>query len=203
MILIDNYKVDMPDNVNAKYAVFTVEFEKDNRLYVGHVLNRTVISAVTALILNAFDDFSPTGNSSISQAVRESEYITVELVGSNIFDPERLFALKYKTIMTNKSYIPYGYNQINLSCAKSSEEKKTIENLLRANPNLKSYSLCKPIYRIDRKTGESVMFNSAKEAAEVINGKSSNITACCRGSIRTAYGFEWCYVNPLDAFRKS
>ena len=58
MILIDNYKVDMPDNVNAKYAVFTVEFEKDNRLYVGHVLNRTVISAVTALILNAFDDFN-------------------------------------------------------------------------------------------------------------------------------------------------
>lgn len=203
MILIDNYKVDMPDNVNAKYAVFTVEFEKDNRLYVGHVLNRTVISAVTALILNAFDDFSPTGNSSISQAVRESEYITVELVGSNIFDLKRLFALKYKTIMANKSYIPYGYNQINLSCAKSSEEKKTIENLLQTNPSLKSYSLCKPIYRIDRKTGEAVMFNSAKEAAEVINGKPNNITACCRGSIRTAYGFEWSYVNPLDAFRKS
>lgn len=203
MILINNYKVDVPDNVNTKYAVFTVEFEKDNRLYVGHVLNRTVISAVTMLILNAFDDFSPTGNSSISQAIRESKYITVELVGGNIFNLDYLFALKYKTIMANKSYIPYGYNQINLSCAKSREEKKVIENLLSANPGLKSYSLCKPVYRIDRKTGKSVMFNSAKEAAEAINGKPSNITACCRGSIRTAYGFEWCYVNPLDAFRKS
>ena len=62
MILINNYKVDMPDNVNAKYAVFTIEFEKDNRLYVGLVLNRSVISAVTALVLNALDDYSSTGN---------------------------------------------------------------------------------------------------------------------------------------------
>ena len=202
MILINNYKVDIPDNVNAKYAVFTVEFEKDNRLYVGHVLNRTVISAVTALILNAFDDYSPTGNSSISQAIRDSKYITVELIANNIFDQERLFDLKYKTIMANMSFIPYGYNQINLSCAKSKEEKRAIEELLLNNPDVRSFSLCKPIYRIDRKTGESAQFNSAKEAAEAIGGKPSNITACCRGSIHTAYGYEWCYVNPLDAFKK-
>lgn len=202
MILINNYKVDMPDNINAKYAVFTIEFEKDNRLYVGHVLNRTVISAVTALILNAFDDYSPTGNSSISQAIRDSKYIAVELIANNIFDQERLFDLKYKTIMTNMSFIPYGYNQINLSCAKSKEEKRAIEELLFNNPDVRSFSLCKPIYRIDRKTGESTPFNSAKEAAEAIGGKPSNITACCRGSIHTAYGYEWCYANPLDAFRK-
>lgn len=202
MILINNYKVDMPDNVNAKYAVFTIEFEKDNRLYVGHVLNRTVISAVTALILNAFDDYSPTNNSSISQAIRDSKYITVELIANNVFDQERLFDLKYKTIMTNMSFIPYGYNQINLSCAKSKEEKRAIEELLFNNPDVRSFSLCKPIYRIDRKTGESTPFNSAKEAAEAIGGKPSNITACCRGSIHTAYGYEWCYANPLDAFRK-
>ena len=202
MILINNYKVDMPDNVNAKYAVFTIEFEKDNRLYVGHVLNRTVISAVTALILNAFDDYSPTSNSSISQAIRDSKYITVELIANNVFDQEKLFDLKYKTIMTNMSFIPYGYNQINLSCAKSKEEKRAIEELLFNNPDMRSFSLCKPIYRIDRKTGESTPFNSAKEAAEAIGGKPSNITACCRGSIHTAYGYEWCYANPLDAFRK-
>lgn len=202
MILINNYKVDMPDNVNAKYAVFTIEFEKDNRLYVGHVLNRTVISAVTALILNAFDDYSPTNNSSISQAIRDSKYITVELIANNVFDQERLFDLKYKTIMTNMSFIPYGYNQINLSCAKSKEEKRAIEELLFNNPDVRSFSLCKPIYRIDRKTGESTPFNSAKEAAEAIGGKPSNITACCRGSIHTAYGYEWCYANPLDAFKK-
>ena len=202
MILINNYKVDMPDNVNAKYAVFTIEFEKDNKLYVGHVLNRSVISAVTALILNAFDDYSPTGHSSISQAIRESKYITVELIRSNIYDLERLFSLKYKTIMANKSFLPYGYNQINLSSAKSREEKKVIEELLAAAPDMRSFSLCKPIYRIDQNTGESIMFNSAKEAAEAIGGKPSNITACCRGSLHTAYGFEWCYVNPLDAYRK-
>lgn len=202
MILINNYKVDMPDNVNAKYAVFTVEFEKDNRLYVGHVLNRTVISAVTALILNAFDDYSPTGNSSISKAIRESKYITVDLIGSNIFSYEWLFELKYKTILANKSFIPYGYNQINLSSAKSKEEKAVIEKLLLGNPGLRSFSLCKPVYRINKETGESVMFNSAKEAAEAVNGKPNNITACCRGSIHTAYGYEWCYVNPLDAYRK-
>lgn len=202
MVLINNYKVDMPDNINAKYAIFTIEFEKDNRLYVGHVLNRTVISAVTSFILNAFDDYSPTGNSSISQAIRESKYITVGLIDSNIFDLKRLFSLKYKTITANKAFIPYGYNQINLSCAKSQEEKKVIEELLIANPDMHSFSLCKPVYRIDRKTGKSTMFNSAKEAAEAIDGKPSNITACCRGSLHTAYGFEWCYVNPLDTYRK-
>lgn len=202
MILINDYKVDMPDNVNAKYAVFTIEFEKDNKLYVGHVLNRTVISAITALVLNAFDDYSSTGNSSISKAIRESKYITVDLIDSNIFSYEWLFELKYKTILANRSYIPYGYNQINLSCAKSKEEKAVIEKLLQASPDLRSFSLCKPVYKIDRKTGESIMFNSAKEAAEAIGGKPSNITACCRGSIHTAYGHEWCYVNPLDAYRK-
>lgn len=202
MILINNYKVDMPDNVNAKYAVFTIEFEKDNRLYVGHVLNRTVISAVTSLILNAFDDYSPTSNSSISKAIRESKYITVELIASNVYNLAWLFSLKYKTIVANQTFIPYGYNQINLSCAKSAEEKKAIEELLAANPEMRSFSLCKPIYRINRTTGESVMFNSAKEAAEAIGGHPGNITACCRGAIHTAYGFEWCYVNPLDSLRK-
>lgn len=202
MILINNYKVDMPDNVNAKYAVFTIEFEKDNKLYVGHVLNRTVINAVTALILNALDDHSLTSNSSISQVIRGSKYITVELIGHDIFDQERLFELKYKTIMKNMSFIPYGYNQINLSCAKSKEEKRVIEELLYTNPDVRSFSLCKPIYRIDRETGESIQFNSAKEAADAIGGKPSNITACCRGSIHTAYGYEWCYANPLEVFKK-
>ena len=202
MILINNYKVDMPDNVNAKYAVFTIEFEKNNRLYVGHVLNRSVISAVTALVLNAFDDYSSTGNSSISQAIRESKYITVELIQSNIYNLDWLFSLKYKTIMANKSFIPYGYNQINLSSAKSREEKKVIEELLTVAPEIRSFSLCKPVYRIDQNTGESTLFNSAKEAAEAIGGKPSNITACCRGSLHTAYGYAWCYVNPLDAYRK-
>lgn len=202
MILINNYKVDMPDNVNAKYAVFTIEFEKDNRLYVGHVLNRSVISAVTALVLNAFDDYSSTGNSSISQAIRESKYITVELIQSNIYNLDWLFSLKYKTIMANKSFIPYGYNQINLSSAKSREEKKVIEELLTVAPEIRSFSLCKPVYRIDQNTGESMLFNSAKEAADAIGGKPSNITACCRGSLHTAYGYTWCYVNSLDAYRK-
>lgn len=202
MILINNYKVDMPDNVNAKYAVFTIEFEKDNRLYVGHVLNRTVISAVTSLILNAFDDHSPTGNSSISKAIRESKYITVELIASNVYNLAWLFSLKYKTIVANQTFIPYGYNQINLSCAKSAEEKKAIEKLLATSPEMRSFSLCKPIYRIDRTTGESTMFNSAKEAAEAIGGHPGNITACCRGTIHTAYGFEWCYVNSLDTLKK-
>lgn len=192
----------MPDNVNAKHAVFTIEFEKDNRLYVGHVLNRSVISAVTTLVLNAFDDYSSTGNSSLSQAIRESKYITVELIQSNIYNLDWLFSLKYKTIMANKSFIPYGYNQINLSSAKSREEKKVIEELLTVAPEIRSFSLCKPVYRIDQNTGESTLFNSAKEAAEAISGKPNNITACCRGSLHTAYGYAWCYVNPLDTYRK-
>lgn len=202
MILINNYKVDMPDNVNAKYAVFTIEFEADNRLYVGHVLNRTVISAVTSMVLNAFDEYSQTGNSAISRAIKDSKYITVELIDYNIFDLKRLFILKYNTVLANNSYIPYGYNQINLSCAKSKDEKMVIESILQKYPDIKSFSLCKPIYRIDMKTGESTYFNSAKEAAETMDKSPSNITACCRGAIHTAYGYEWCYVNPLDALRK-
>lgn len=201
MILINDYKVDIPGNVNAKYAVFTIEFEKDNRLYVGHVLNRTIISAIASFIFNAFDSYSPTSKSQISQAIRDSKYITVEIIGSNIYNQEKLFELKYKTIMDNRSYIPYGYNQINLSCSKSKEEKKIIEELLYANPNVRSFSLCKPIYRINPETGEAIMFNSAKEAADAIGKKSSNITACCKGTIRKAYGFEWCYANSLDTFK--
>ena len=44
MLEICNKKieVDSPDNLTSKFAIFIVEFEYDNRVYVGHTIMLSV-----------------------------------------------------------------------------------------------------------------------------------------------------------------
>lgn len=42
-------------------------------------------------------------------------------------------------------------------------------------------------------TGE--IYNSASEAGRLMNGTQSNISSCCTGKIKTAYGLKWMYYD--------
>ena len=41
-------------------------------------------------------------------------------------------------------------------------------------------------------------FNSVTEAANDVNGSTGNISLCCMGKHKTAYGFIWRYANDLE-----
>lgn len=198
MIQINDFEIHMPEDINAKYCVYTIKFEKDSKLYVGHTTNRPLINSVTSTILNATHEGSQNYQDALSQAIRENKSITVEILAKNILDLKQLFHLKYKAILNNKTFIPYGYNKIKKSGPKHIEEKAVIEELLEKEPSLKKHGSSKGVYMVNPKTGESTLFESIAEAAKFVKGHPSNISLCCKGSIATAYGFEWYPVTPKE-----
>ena len=44
-----NIEVDYADNLECKFAVFIIEFDYDNRLYVGHTIMRSVKTEIITL----------------------------------------------------------------------------------------------------------------------------------------------------------
>lgn len=66
------------------------------------------------------------------------------------------------------------------------------ENSIHAiKSGLRSWDkLKKRVVRSDGKT-----FDSASDAARFMNGSVANISACCLGKRKSAYGFEWRYEN--------
>ena len=56
----------------------------------------------------------------------------------------------------------------------------------------------KPIKMIDLKTGAVIKkFNSINEGANYINKECSAIAKCCKGKLKTAYGYLWKYVKEI------
>ncbi len=55
-----------------------------------------------------------------------------------------------------------------------------------------------PVIQIDREGNTIAEFDSAKNAAIALGNrnKSSDITNCCRGKLKTAYGYIWKYKRP-------
>ena len=56
----------------------------------------------------------------------------------------------------------------------------------------------KPVLQYDINNNFIARYQSAVDAAKSLNkSNSSNITACCSGRTKTAYGYKWQYENPL------
>ena len=67
--------------------------------------------------------------------------------------------------------------------------KQTDEHIAR-----RSASKCKPVSQY--LSGEEIaQYPSAKAAAESVGGFKGNITSCCRGRLKTIYGFAWRYAE--------
>jgi hypothetical protein len=60
----------------------------------------------------------------------------------------------------------------------------------------KDSTLAKPIYQIDKLSGEIVKkFECIKDVKKEIGFKESNIRFALKDENKTAYGFKWKYVN--------
>lgn len=80
---------------------------------------------------------------------------------------------------------------------------KHLENLSNSHIVLLPNNI-KPVYQIDVNTGEILnKFNSITDAyiyLELDSKNSSLISTACKGKVKVAYGYYWCYVDKYNDF---
>ena len=169
MLEICNKKseVDSPDNLTSKFAIFIVEFEYDNRVYVGHTIMLSVKTELRKFINSVLDD-SIKQNVLLKESMKYSNTLYVSIKEPSEYTLDALFKLKYKTILLNSCYEPYGFNKIYM--AGNAYEKG------------KGYT-------------EVAEWPSITAAARHYSLNASNIAACCSGRLNTAYKRLWRYSD--------
>ena len=194
-------ETDCQNLLISKFAVFMIEFEYDNRIYVGHTIMKTVKTEVRKFV-----------NSVLDESIKHSELLKLSMQKSKtlyltIKEPEEctldaLFKLKYDLILSCGSYEPFGFNKICMIGNKYDEEKKYIKQILKEVGNIYEKvpltSNAKPIreYKlIDKEYKIIAEWPSITAAARHYSLNASNIAACCTGRLNTAYGRLWRYID--------
>lgn len=199
-------EVDKIELLDSTFAVFIIEFDYDNRMYVGHTFSQTVKTAIRKFINNTLDE-SIRSNPLLVQSMKNSNTLYIAIREPNNFNLDELFKLKYDCILNSCSYEPYGFNKLNIVGKRRKEEKKYMLNLLKKLPdykaiennNTKIRAAGRAIieYKYIKHNGYTKIaeWPSATEAAKHYGISPSNITACCSGRLHTAYGRIWRYAD--------
>ena len=66
--------------------------------------------------------------------------------------------------------------------------------------NGKTQRVCKAVESEDLKTGKKMRWRSAREATKAGYGDYRNISACCTGRKKSAYGKKWRFISWEEAF---
>lgn len=217
MIRIGKYKylVDLQENANLQStsAFFILEFEYDNKVYIGWTEERrtfTVKNKIERLIYNVFHNVSrlSKNNPDLVKAIIESKYITVttEEIPMNL-DLISIYLRMYELIDEYMAYAPYGHNIIN-SLNKCAAEKAVIsgyaakwgmpETIYRAGTNsVRSYPH-RAVYQYKQMTDNLYKlykkWDSIREYIESVAPMKINPSAiymCCNGQRRIAYDCIW------------
>lgn len=217
MIRIGKYKylVDLQENANLQStsAFFILEFEYDNKVYIGWTGERrtfTVKNKIDRLIYNVFHNaaWPNKNNPDLAKAITESKYITVstEEIPMNL-DLTNVYLRMYELIDEYNAYAPYGYNIIN-SLNKCAAEKAVIpgyaakwgipETIYRAGTNsVRSYPH-RAVYQYKQMTDNLYKlykkWDSIREYIESVAPMKINPSAiymCCNGQHRIAYDCIW------------
>lgn len=207
MVNIQGIQVDVVgsiDSLLAEHAIFTIEFEYDNKLLICHTLAVTVKRALASTLRKILGPKEI--NVALRQALLQSKYITVEIVELNTNSAHDILESKYEMIENCVAYQPYGYNS--LIYGLDSNERHYASVLIRklmcavdknakiSMPVSKDTILnrAKEVHAYDKMTGLYVRsFISIKEASEITGVCQSNISMCCKGHINTAGNYIWSY----------
>jgi hypothetical protein len=217
MIRIGKYKylVDLQENANLQStsAFFILEFEYDNKVYIGWTGERrtfTVKNKIERLIYNVFHDAARPNknNPDLAKAITESKYITVstEEIPMDL-GLMSIYLRMYELIDEYIAYAPYGHNIIN-SLNKCAAEKAVItgyaakwgipETIYRAGTNsVRSYPH-RAVYQYKQMTDNLYKlykkWDSIREYIESMAPMKINPSAiymCCNGQRRIAYDCIW------------
>lgn len=194
-------ETDCQSLLTSKFAVFMIEFEYDNRVYVGHTIMKTVKSEVRAFVNSVLNE-SVKYSELLKQSMNKSKalYLTIREPKERTLDS--IFKLKYDLILSCGCYEPFGFNKIRLIGNRHEEEKKYIRQILK-----KVGSLYKkiPLAPNARPIKEYKLVNNGRQliaewpsitaAAQYYNLNASNIAACCAGRLNTAYTRLWRYSD--------
>lgn len=81
---------------------------------------------------------------------------------------------------------------------KNSTRQKLSDNNKWKNKKGKLHPRSKPVYQYSD-TGKFIkVWENGSIAAEMLNINQANISICCLGKIKSAYGFHWSYINKGD-----
>lgn len=209
MVNIQGIQVDVVgsiDSLLAEHAIFTIEFEYDNKLLICHTLAVTVKRALTSTLRKILGPKEI--NVALRQALLQSKYITVEIVELNTNSAHDILESKYEMIENCVAYQPYGYNSLiygldsnerhyasvlirKLMCAVDKNAKISMQVSKSKDTIL---NRAKEVHAYDKMTGLYVRsFISIKEASEITGVCQSNISMCCKGHINTAGNYIWSY----------
>ena len=201
---ISNKKIEVnhADSFEYKFAIFIVEFDYDNRLYVGHAIMRSVKTEVRRFINSVLDD-SIKQNVLLKESMRNSKVLYLSIIEPQEYTLQCLFETKYNLIVKNSCYEPLGFNKICLTGNKYEEEKKYIrlalEKIGGAYKKVVLASNARPIKEYEYTKGkgytEIAEWPSITAAAKHYSISASNIAACCSGRLHTSYGRLWRYSD--------
>lgn len=209
MVKLQGIQVDVvgsTDFLLAEHALFTIEFEYDNKLLVCHTCAATVKRALERLIRKILGPKET--NLSLRQALLQSEYITVQIKELNTNSLHEILGAKYDLIKSSMTYMPYGHNSLSMGLDKNEKlyanmlmvslmdeiDKNAKIEAIGEKQNSISFSRAKEVHAYDKTTGLYIKsFSSTKEASNNTGICQSNISMCCRGHINTAGDYIWSY----------
>jgi hypothetical protein len=224
MIKLQGIQVDVVGSVDyllAEHALFTVEFEYDNKLLVCHTCAITVKRTIEMLIRRVLGPKEK--NLQLRQALLQSKYITVQVKELHTSSLCEILGAKYDLIKSNMTYSPYGHNLL-ISTSMDKKEKLYAELLMNTlmdeidkNSKIDTSAFktargprTKEVYAYDKITGIFVKeYDSIQAAHEDTGVCKSNISMCCKGHINTAGDYIWSYEKmqvidlPEDRRRKA
>ena len=205
MFEISNKKLEInqPELLNSKLAIFIVEFDYDNRVYVGHTAIHTVKRTLRKFINDVLDE-GIKKNILLKESMQNSEVLYVTIKEPTSYSLDALFKLKYDLVLSCGSYEPFGFNKLMTKGNKFDEEKKYIKQLLeQVEPIYKQQPMSTNArsikeYSFDANSREYKLvaeWPSITAAARYYNLNASNIAACCTGRLNTAYNRLWRYSD--------
>lgn len=223
MIIVDGVNIDVTscaDDLTTEWALFTVEFEYDNKIMVCQAFDFSIYKSLRSLIQYALDP--KVGNLELRRSFLSSEYLTVDIIAKYepVFEQKFDIALsekklsliksKYEYIRKYQSYYPYGYNILTDTKLRGDERQyanKLYYELIKDIDLHSSYSQIgsaitrkgrpgKAVHKFNAQTGLFLeTYGSVKEAAIATGTRPSNISACCTDMTgkKTTGGFKWSY----------
>ena len=195
-------EISQPELLKSKLAIFIVEFDYDNRLYVGHTTTYTIQHMIRRFINDTLDE-SIRKSPELEKSMQNSNILYITIKEPQCYSLDSLFKLKYETILQNNCYEPYGFNKIYMAGNKYEEEKKYIrlvrDQIRDKYEKVVLASNARPIkeYAYEKGKGyaEVAEWPSITAAARHYSLNASNIAACCNGRLNTAYKRLWRYSD--------